>query len=211
MNIGMIRGFKQKLKDDFVTGIFSKTSDPAFIEIMGRGGFDFVIIDLEHGPNNVRTVQNLLRAAEVTGIFPIVRVKEDNASLIGEVLDIGACGIQVPHVNNAVLAKEVIKLSRFAPLGMRGVCRFVRAADYSSVDRFRYFNEANEAIVVLQIEGLEGIENIDGFKSEICKIPRKPHSAGLYQIMSKADMKTKLQLPSPAWLPVIHLSYCPLL
>ena len=108
----MIRNFKRKLKDDFVTGIFSKTSDPAFIEIMGRGGFDFVIIDLEHGPNSVETVQNLLRAAEVSGIFPVIRVKEDNASIIGEVLDIGACGIQVPHVNNAESAKEVVRLSR---------------------------------------------------------------------------------------------------
>ncbi len=157
----MIRDFKQKLKDDFVAGIFSKTSDPAFIEIMGRGGFDFVIIDLEHGPNSVQTVQNLLRAAEVTGIFPIIRVKEDNSSLISEVLDIGACGIQVPHINNADDAKEVVMLSRFAPLGMRGVCRFVRAADYSSMDRFSYFSEANEAVIVLQIEGPEGIENID--------------------------------------------------
>jgi 4-hydroxy-2-oxoheptanedioate aldolase len=162
LNIGMIRDFKQKLKDDFVTGIFSKTSDPAFIEIMGHGGFDFVIIDLEHGPNSVQTVQNLLRAAEVSGILPVVRVKEDAPSVIGEVLDIGACGIQVPHVNNPDSAREVIKLSRFAPLGMRGVCRFVRAADYSSMDRFRYFSEANEAVIVLQIEGREGIDNIDG-------------------------------------------------
>jgi 4-hydroxy-2-oxoheptanedioate aldolase len=161
VNIEMIRAFKQKLNDDFVTGIFSKTSDPAFIEIMGQGGFDFVIIDLEHGPNSVQTVQNLLRAAEVSGIVSVVRVKEDNASVIGEVLDIGACGIQVPHVNNPKAAKEVIKLSRFAPLGMRGVCRFVRAADYSSMDRFRYFSEANEAVIVLQIEGSEGIDNID--------------------------------------------------
>lgn len=157
-----IRNFRQKLKDDFVLGVFSKTSDPAFIEIMGHSGIDFVIIDLEHSPNSVQTVQNLIRAAEVAKIFPVVRVKEDNTSIIGEVLDIGAGGIQVPQINDSEMAKEVIRLSRFSPEGMRGVCRFVRAADYSSMDRFRYFKEANEAVIILQLEGEEAIRNIDG-------------------------------------------------
>lgn len=157
-----IRNFRQKLKDDFVLGVFSKTSDPAFIEIMGHSGIDFVIIDLEHSPNSVQTVQNLIRAAEVAKIFPVVRVKEDNSSIIGEVLDIGAGGIQVPQINDSEMAEEIIRLSRFSPEGMRGVCRFVRAADYSSMDRFRYFKVSNEAVIILQLEGEEAIRNIDG-------------------------------------------------
>ncbi|MCK4803794.1 MAG: aldolase [Spirochaetes bacterium] len=157
-----IRNFRQKLKDDFVLGVFSKTSDPAFIEIMGHSGIDFVIIDLEHSPNSVQTVQSLIRAAEVAKIFPVVRVKEDNSSIIGEVLDIGAGGIQVPQINDSEMAEEIIRLSRFSPEGMRGVCRFVRAADYSSMDRFRYFKEANETVIILQLEGEEAIRNIDG-------------------------------------------------
>jgi len=156
-----IRNFRQKLKDDFVLGVFSKTSDPAFIEILGHSGIDFVIIDLEHSPNSVQTVQNLIRAAEVAKIFPVVRVKEDNSSIIGEVLDIGAGGIQVPQINDSEMAEEIIRLSRFSPEGMRGVCRFVRAADYSSMDRFRYFKEANETVIILQLEGEEAIRNID--------------------------------------------------
>jgi 4-hydroxy-2-oxoheptanedioate aldolase len=161
MITGIIRDFKKKLRDDFVVGIFSKTSDPGFIEAMGYGGFDFVIIDLEHGPNSVQTVQDLLRAAQIGRIFPLVRVKEDCPSVIGEVLDIGAGGIQVPQVSNAETAKEVITLARFSPEGKRGVCGFVRAANYSSMDRFRYFKEANETVIVLQLEGQEAIENID--------------------------------------------------
>ena len=157
-----IRNFRQKLKDDFVLGVFSKTSDPAFIEIMGHSGIDFVIIDLEHSSNSVQTVQNLIRAAEVAKIFPVVRVKEDNSSIIGEVLDIGAGGIQVPQINDSEMAEEIIRLSRFSPEGMRGVCRFVRAADYSSMDRFRYFKVSNEAVIILQLEGEEAIRNIDG-------------------------------------------------
>ena len=111
--------------------MFSKTSDPAFIETAGYSGMDFVIIDLEHGPNNVQSVQNLIRAAEVAGIFPIVRVKESCASVMSEVLDIGAGGIQVPQITKKEDGEAVFKKTKFSPLGERGVCRFVRAAEYS--------------------------------------------------------------------------------
>jgi len=155
------REFKKKLHRDFVLGLFSKTSDPGFIEVMGYAGFDFVIIDLEHGPNSVQSTQNLVRAAEIGGVLPIVRVKEDNWSVAGEVLDIGACGVQVPQVNGEKQALDVVQRVKFSPLGMRGVCRFVRAARYSSMDRFEYFREANENLVVAQIEGAEGLANLE--------------------------------------------------
>ncbi len=157
----MIKAFKDKLENGCVIGPFSKTHDPAFVEVMGHAEFDFVILDLEHGPNSVQTLQNLIRAAQITNILPIVRVKENNPSIIGEVLDIGAAGIQVPQIESADQAREVIARARFAPLGTRGVCRFVRAADYSSLDRFDYFKEANEAIIILQIEGQQAIEQLD--------------------------------------------------
>lgn len=156
-----IKDFKMKLENDNVIGIFSKTSDPSFIECIGYGGFDFVIIDLEHGPNSVQTVQNLIRAAKISNTLPIVRVKENNMSVIGEVLDIGAGGIQVPQITNAEEAKKIIELAKFSPDGQRGVCRFVRAAKFSSMDRFNYFKEANEAVIVLQIEGKEALEGLD--------------------------------------------------
>ncbi|MBQ1262773.1 MAG: aldolase [Oscillospiraceae bacterium] len=156
----MLAQFKEKLNGEGVIGFFSKTADPAFIEAMGYAGGDFVIIDLEHGPNTIQTAQNLIRAAEVSGIFPIIRVKEENNSVMGEALDIGALGIQVPQVCSKEDAENVRKHTKFAPLGERGVCRFVRAADYSAKDRFEYFKDANEAVTVLQIEGKEGIENL---------------------------------------------------
>ena len=61
----IIENFKKKLNAEGVIGVFSKTSDPAFIEIMGHAGADYVIIDLEHGPNSVQSVQNLIRGAQV--------------------------------------------------------------------------------------------------------------------------------------------------
>ncbi len=155
-----IRAFRRKLQDGYVLGPFCKTSDPAFLEAAGYAGFDFVIIDLEHGPNTIQTAQNLVRAACIGGVLPIVRVKEDALSVIGEALDIGAGGIQVPQVRTAEDARRVLERARFAPQGRRGVCRFVRAADYSAMDRHRYFAEANEALVILQLEGTEAIENL---------------------------------------------------
>ena len=156
-----IRQFKSKLRESYVVGPFSKTSDPAFIEIMGYAGWDFVIIDLEHGPNSVETVQNLIRAAQIANIFPIVRVKENTPPVIKEVLDIGAGGIHVPQIINVDAAKEVMELAKFAPQGMRGVDRFSRAADYSAMDKFKYFKEANEAVIILGLEGKEAIEKVD--------------------------------------------------
>lgn len=161
MRVQALREFKSKLEHGFVIGPFSKTSDPAFIEILGHGSFDFVILDLEHGPTSVQHLQDLVRAAELSGLLPIVRVKEDNLPIIGEVLDIGAGGIQVPQITDAEIARRVIQAAKFSPKGNRGVCRFVRAARYSSTDRFAYFSEANETLVILQLEGKEALEHLE--------------------------------------------------
>ena len=161
MNITrMTEIFREKLKTRAV-GIFSKTSDPAFIEVMGYAGLDYVIIDLEHGPNTIQTAQNLIRAAQVSGIFPIIRVKENCDSVMGEALDIGAGGLQIPQITTKSEAVAVINRVKFYPDGQRGVCRFVRAADYSAKDRFEYFTDANKSVIILQIEGTAGINNID--------------------------------------------------
>lgn len=156
----MINIFKDKIKESFVIGPFSKTKDPAFIECMGYSGFDFVIIDLEHGPNNVENIQNLIRAAQISNVFPIVRIKEDFCPLIGEVLDIGIGGIQVPKVTSIHDVKTILKYSKFHPEGERGVCRYVRAANYSSLSKDIYFKEANN-VIIIQIEGVEAIKNLD--------------------------------------------------
>jgi 4-hydroxy-2-oxoheptanedioate aldolase len=160
--LDMVRNFREKLKNgEAVFGPFSKTMDPAFVEASGYSGFDFIILDMEHGPSDVLLLQNLIRAAEVARIIPIVRVPMETITDIGRVLDIGAGGVQIPQITTAKQAKEVLEVSKFAPYGQRGVCRFVRAAKYSTMDRFQYFKDANDALVILQLEGSEAIENLD--------------------------------------------------
>ena len=153
------KAFKEKRR---VVGPFLKISSPTVVEIFGNAGFDFVIIDAEHGPMGMETAENLVRAAQCVGISPVIRVRENNATLISRALDIGAEGIQVPQISTRASAESVVRSAYFAPDGERGVCGFVRAAAYSHIDKFAYYKKANEnVVVIIHIEGEEGIRNLD--------------------------------------------------
>ena len=161
MNIDAVRAFKKKIVREPVFGPFSKTCDPAMIEAMGHAGFDFVILDMEHGPNGLETLQHLIRAAELSGILPIVRTRPGNTELIGMALDVGAAGVQAPQVTTPEEAAAAVAAAKFAPLGERGVCRYVRAARYSSIPAAEYFPLANEALMIVQLEGRRALDNLD--------------------------------------------------
>jgi 4-hydroxy-2-oxoheptanedioate aldolase len=92
---------------------------------------------------------------------PIVRVPSGDYEMIGKALDVGAAGVQVPQISCAEDVRAAIEHARFAPLGMRGVCRFVRAAGYSSMERGEYFRRANEALLIIQIEGQAALQNLN--------------------------------------------------
>ncbi|MCJ7814027.1 MAG: aldolase/citrate lyase family protein [Candidatus Atribacteria bacterium] len=154
---------KKALHDSkIVFGPFLKITDPAVVEIMGFAGFDFVIIDEEHGPISMESAQNMIRAAESVNITPIIRVGDNNEALILRALDIGAQGIEIPQVNSRSDAVRAVKSVKYSPQGERGVCRYVRAANYSSIDKFKYFKSANdETMIIVHIEGVKGINNLD--------------------------------------------------
>jgi len=157
----IVRKLKERIGCRPVFGPFSKTSDPGIIEVLGHAGFDFVILDMEHGPNHLETIQDLVRASETAQIAPIVRVSAGDHEMISKVLDIGAAGVQVPQIAKAQDVKLALQAARFAPLGERGVCRYVRSAGYSSMDKNAYFRQANEAFLVIQLEGEEALRNLD--------------------------------------------------
>lgn len=150
-----------QMKAGTAVGIFSKTLDSAFVEAAGLAGLDFIILDTEHGPASLETLHNHVRAARLTAMHPIIRVKGAEAHAIGSALDTGAAGIQVPNINTAEQAREAVHAARFYPTGRRGVCRFVRAAHFGSQDRAEFFAEANRSVLILQVEGLEGVSNLD--------------------------------------------------
>ncbi|MDR0681588.1 MAG: aldolase [Dysgonamonadaceae bacterium] len=162
----VLRTFKEKLsKGTPVYGPFMKTVDPAFVECAGHAGFDFVILDMEHGPASFSDLQNLIRGAEASGLVPIVRTYDSSETAISKALDLGAKGVQIPQIQSADEAKEVVKAAKYFPKGERGVCRFVRAANYSSTPRNEYFELANEALIILQVEGKQVLNKLDSILS----------------------------------------------
>jgi 4-hydroxy-2-oxoheptanedioate aldolase len=158
----VLRTFKDKLaKGEPVYGPFMKTVDPAFVECAGHAGFDFVILDMEHGPASFSDLQNLIRGAEAAGVVPVVRTYDSSETAISKALDLGAKGVQIPQIQSADEAREVVKAAKYFPKGERGVCRFVRAANYSSTPRNEYFELANEALIILQVEGKQALYKLD--------------------------------------------------
>lgn len=159
---------RKKLKDnELVIGAFMKSSDPCNAEILGCSGLDFLVLDNEHVSLNKENVINIIRAAKLYEIEPIVRIMKNEQSNVLQVLDAGASGVQVPNVDTAGQAKELESYSRYQPLGSRGLSPNVRAANYGAMDLKEYINSANEkTLVVAHIETVEGYKNLD----EILKV-----------------------------------------
>ena len=129
-------------------------------EILGHAGFDFCLIDLEHGSINLETAENMVRATETAGMASLIRVAHNRPELISQALDLGPTGVHIPTISTSEEAQQAVWASKFAPLGERGVNPAVRAARYSA-DQPIYFNKANkETIIALAIEGTKGVDNI---------------------------------------------------
>src|SRR3990172_6210303 len=103
-----------------VIGAIVSSYSPETVELFGAIGYDFVMIDCEHGPMSVDQVENMVRAAEVFGITPIARIPDHADATILRFLDRGVQGIIVPHVNTREQAEAVAKASRYYPEGHRG-------------------------------------------------------------------------------------------
>lgn len=135
---------------------------PDLIEFYGRLGFEWAFIDAEHGLFGRETVLDLIRACNVVGMVPVVRVPEINRSLILGYLDIGALGIVAPHVNTADDARALVEACRFHPLGKRGA-NTGRPGEYGFTGMGNdYYRLANDAIIVdALVEEVTGIRNLD--------------------------------------------------
>ncbi len=154
---------KRKLqRGEFVIGPFMNCSYGAFIEIVGMAGFDYAIIDMEHGPLEVETAEALCRAAQGVGLSPIVRVRKNDPPQIQRALDIGSAGVQVPQIETGEGAEAVVRAAKYAPLGMRGLSFYTRAGDYTVYGLAGITDRLNEEqIVIVHVEGVTGLQNLD--------------------------------------------------
>lgn len=147
-----------------IIGMQCFTGSAALVEIMGYSGFDWVSIDMEHTSISFADVENLTRAAQVSGMLPLVRVADIEPLLIMKALDSGAAGVIVPHVQTADDLKFAVAAAKFAPEGERGKCGQVRGSNYGAdgVPWSEFWKKANDNVIVLPlIEEKEGVENLD--------------------------------------------------
>lgn len=145
-----------------VLGTWTKIADPAAIEVLGLCGFDFTIIDREHVAFDNGAVTDLIRAAELADIVPIVRPRENRAIDILHALDAGALGVQVPGINTREQAEAVVRAAKYAPRGERGYALSHRAGGYGTLPAADYIQRSNdETLVVCYCESRACVENLD--------------------------------------------------
>lgn len=143
-------------------GPFISSLDPASTDIFAQAGFDFVILDGEHGRMSRIEVENHVRAALLHGTIPFVRVLENSQTLIQSMLDVGAQGVFVPHVDTADDARRAVEATRYSPRGKRGMCPACFAGSYSMATWADATKAADENIMVIPIiESKKAVENIE--------------------------------------------------
>nr|WP_325212609.1 aldolase/citrate lyase family protein [uncultured Oscillibacter sp.] len=153
--------------DQGALGLFMLGTDPAFVEAAGHAGYDFVLLDMEHGTTTFETLPHLIRAANVAGVSPVVRVPRGTDIWIDQALDVGAGAVMVPQIDTAGQARAAVSAAKFSPLGTRGTNRFVRSAGFGAVPSSEYFSKAQDTVLILQVEGQKAVENLD----EILDVP----------------------------------------
>ncbi|TCT13611.1 2-keto-3-deoxy-L-rhamnonate aldolase RhmA [Tepidamorphus gemmatus] len=149
------------LAGERLIGSFIKTPAPQPIEILGDLGFDFVVIDEEHGPFDRGAIDIGLLAARASGTAGIVRVAEPSAANILAMLDMGATGVLVPHVLSVAKAREVASACRYRG-GRRGFSNTTRAGRYGALGMWSHVDAADaQTVVIAMIEDREALDEID--------------------------------------------------
>ena len=143
-------------------GSFVYVPSSKLTEIIGLADFDFVVIDMEHGPIDTSIAEDMVRAAEGVGTTPLIRVAHNSPHLILRALDIGAQGLHVPDIDTGEEAQQAVSRSKYGPVGTRGLAG-VRAADYGLKGSLAdYTAEANEeTMMIAHVESATSVENLD--------------------------------------------------
>lgn len=159
--------FKQGLKEGRLQiGLWQALGSPNTVEICAGAGYDWLLLDAEHGPSDVPRLAEQLRAMRGSLSQAIIRPPIGETWIVKQMLDIGAQTLLVPMVHDAAHAAEMVKAMRYPPQGVRGVgAALARASDFNRITD--YLHTANdETCLLVQVESMRAIENLD----DICAV-----------------------------------------
>ena len=163
--------FKQALaKGERQIGLWSGLASPVAAEILAGAGFDWIVIDGEHGPNDISTLLPHLQAMRGGTAEPVFRIPWNDMVIIKRALDLGARSLLIPFVQNVEEARRAVAATRYPPLGIRGVSITPRANDYGRVQNYHKNAHLDTCVLVQletraalkEIEAIAAIDGIDG-------------------------------------------------
>ncbi len=157
-----MRSIRQRIQSgEVMAGTWLVLGSSLSAEIAGKAGFDWVLIDMEHGMGDLENLLFQLQAIDATPAQAIVRVAWNEPRLVKRVLDWGSSGIMIPYVSTAAEAQQAARSLRYPPQGVRGLTPLSRPADFG-VGLGEYYQEANDQLLtVVQIETPNGVKNAD--------------------------------------------------
>lgn len=153
--------FKEALKNGRAQiGLWSSLSSSYTVEVIAGAGFDWLLLDMEHSPNDLESLIGQLQAAAPYATHPVVRVPWNDMVAIKRVLDVGAQALLVPYVSTAEEAAAAVSYTRYPPRGIRGVAGTTRATRFGRIKD--YARRAHEEICLLvQVETAQAVDNIE--------------------------------------------------
>ena len=160
-----MKDIKKALKNgEVVMGVCCDISDPSVVEILGQTGWDYVIINCEGGTCSPygSELENMIRAAYLADITPVVKVPENTPALIATAVKMGAKIVEVPRINNGDDAIKAIKAIKYPPIGDRMTCWGIPATGYGAVSWSKHVSQANEEVSIFAIlEEQEAMDNME--------------------------------------------------
>jgi 2-keto-3-deoxy-L-rhamnonate aldolase RhmA len=142
-------------------GLFLLSFSPTFAEIAGLCGYDFVIVDMEHGPGGISNALSCIHALAATGTPAIIRLPENCPTWAKKAVDVGPQGIMFPMIQTPKAARQAVSYCRFPPNGLRGSAHMlVRASSYG-IDEGYLGRYEDELLIICQVESVQGVQNME--------------------------------------------------